>query len=617
MKRTTIAGSHVAAQSDANVVRKLRRASSVGGVVIAALGVVAIVGWTSGVTALRTAIPALPAMKFNSAVGFAIAGLSISALGAADESRLRRIGRAATSLYGLLGLLTLGEYAFNSGLGFDNPFGLDTAGANPGRMAATSAACFVALAISVLALDRRRNGVGQTVGLAVVVIAWLAVIGYVFGVISLYNLGNSTPMALNTAIGFVIAGVATLFARPDRGFVALLTGSNAGGSALRRLLAPALIGPMVIGGSLEWAARTGTFTPDFRSALFTSATMLLTGTLIWIVGNGLRHVDLVRADAEDAIKLVDRALAEREQALKLLAASEESHRATQRSAPIGLALVGLDGRFQQVNPALCELFGRSETDLLSRTFQELSHPNDLEASTQLVQAVLRGEDQNNQLEKRYLRPNGQVVWASLNVAVVRVHDEPHHFVSTMLDITARKQLDAELETAAATDALTGAFNRRRLDTDLAKLCRAAQRHDDPVAVLMIDVDHFKSVNDQYGHLIGDRVLTRIAQLLQLQLRAEDILGRWGGEEFLALLPRTDRLGALAIAERLRAAVADGPVPLGDLGSLPITVSIGVAAFRGLEPNGLIARADRALYDAKVAGRNRVAVGVDDERLVTL
>ena len=92
---------------------------------------------------------------------------------------------------------------------------------------------------------------------------------------------------------------------------------------------------------------------------------------------------------------------------------------------------------------------------------------------------------------------------------------------------------------------------------------------------------------------------------------------WRGEEFLALLPRTDRAGALAIAERLRASVADASVPLGDLGSLPVTVSIGVAACRGLEPNGLIARADRALYDAKIAGRNRVVVGVDDERLVTL
>ncbi len=713
---------------------------------IAAVGVVVIVGWISGVTVLTSVAPTLVSMKFDTAVGFVLAGLSVSAVADADRSPVGLMGRLAALVYGFLGLATLVEYAVAHDLGFDNPFGFDTVGPNPGRMAPTTAACFVALAVSVLAFDRQRTRTGQLAGLMVVVAAWLAVIGYAFGVMSLYDVGDFTPMALNTAVGFVIAGSAILFARPDQGFVALMTGNNASGVTVRRLLAPALIVPMVVGVVLEWAARARMFTPHFRSAVFTIAMMVFAGMLIWIVGATLRHVDLRRAGAEDAFELVNRALTEREQALELLrrsedhtrriiettgdafvsiddgglvdgwnraaeemfgwprgealgraldeliipagmrvahraglariaaggpsklggqtldltairrdgseisvelkvwaidtdgqrhfnafvrdvsarkaieealAASEESFRVTQHNVPIGLALVSLDGRFLQVNPALCELVGRAEDDLLTRTFQDLSHPDDLTASVRLIDIVLRDEHHRHQMEKRYLRPDGHVVWVLLSVALVRVSGEPHHFVSTMLDITDRKLDDAELETAASTDTLTGAFNRRHLDAELDALCAAAQRHDDPIAVLMIDIDHFKNVNDRHGHPTGDRVLTLVTQRLQRELRAEDILGRWGGEEFLVVLPRTDRLGALAIAERLRAAVADEAVPLADAGAVPVTISVGVAAGRGLDPDGLIARADRALYDAKTAGRNRVAVDSVDDHPLTL
>lgn len=160
---------------------------------------------------------------------------------------------------------------------------------------------------------------------------------------------------------------------------------------------------------------------------------------------------------------------------------------------------------------------------------------------------------------------------------------------------------------STTDPLTGTSNRRHLDKVLAAACHAAQRHGDPVAVLIIDIDNFKQVNDIHGHLCGDDVLKIVTRRLASTMRTDDTLGRWGGEEFLVVLPRTDQASAVTLAERLRCFVADEPVPVGDADALMITVSIGVASAAHPVPDRLIAGADRAVYSAKAAGRNRVAV----------
>ena len=157
-----------------------------------------------------------------------------------------------------------------------------------------------------------------------------------------------------------------------------------------------------------------------------------------------------------------------------------------------------------------------------------------------------------------------------------------------------------LENQLFEDPLTRLYNRRFLFSQLGALVSGARRHLRPMAVAMVDLDAFKDVNDRYGHETGDEVLVAAADALQRALRAEDVLGRLGGEEFLALLPDTDAEAAARTGERLRAAVeeAGGPVPL--------TASVGWAVLDdGEAPDALVRRADAALYDAKAAGRNRV------------
>jgi diguanylate cyclase len=166
---------------------------------------------------------------------------------------------------------------------------------------------------------------------------------------------------------------------------------------------------------------------------------------------------------------------------------------------------------------------------------------------------------------------------------------------------------ATIERLATTDAMTGTWNRRHIDALLASELQRKARIGGELCIALVDLDHFKSINDRFGHLVGDTVLTRVAQAMSAQLRSVDPLGRFGGEEFLVVLPGTPMNHARACAERLRSSVA-GMNVLPDL-EARVTISIGLAeCLPGESADALLNRADRALYRAKREGRNRVAVG---------
>jgi len=172
----------------------------------------------------------------------------------------------------------------------------------------------------------------------------------------------------------------------------------------------------------------------------------------------------------------------------------------------------------------------------------------------------------------------------------------------------RARLFQEVQSLAFTDPLTGLQNRRSL-FELGKIEFArSHRTKRPFCCLMVDVDHFKQINDKYGHPIGDQVLRELAQCSQRSVREVDLIGRYGGEEFVIFLPETDSATAMLVAERLRASIAAVPIKVSDQ-ELHITVSIGVSGKdeNTLELETLIARADQAMYVAKYKGRNQVAI----------
>ncbi len=176
-------------------------------------------------------------------------------------------------------------------------------------------------------------------------------------------------------------------------------------------------------------------------------------------------------------------------------------------------------------------------------------------------------------------------------------------VGAHFDVTRWKVAERELERVAYEDSLTGLANRRYFLAEAERAASRAERHRQPLALLIFDLDYFKRVNDEHGHQAGDDVLCRVAERARKSLRNEDMPARWGGEEFVVLLPMTALAQAMVVANRLRAAIAATPLPT-CAGPLPVTCSCGVAQRRHAEPIAdLIARADAALYQAKDSGRN--------------
>ena len=170
---------------------------------------------------------------------------------------------------------------------------------------------------------------------------------------------------------------------------------------------------------------------------------------------------------------------------------------------------------------------------------------------------------------------------------------------------ALSRYQVRMEELATTDKLTGLLNRQSLDALLHQAMTRSRRSATPMSVLLADVDFFKAVNDEHGHLVGDEVLRRVALNLRTNLRESDTVCRWGGEEFLMIVPDCDASAALQLAEKLRVAVAND-LPLAELASGLVTVSIGVAELQPQESvDGLVGRADAAMYAAKGAGRNCV------------
>jgi diguanylate cyclase (GGDEF)-like protein len=167
------------------------------------------------------------------------------------------------------------------------------------------------------------------------------------------------------------------------------------------------------------------------------------------------------------------------------------------------------------------------------------------------------------------------------------------------------RLNRELDRVARIDSLTGVHNRRHAEEALRAAIAFARRHDTNLGLAIVDIDHFKTFNDSHGHLVGDETLRRVASTLQAGLRVEDVLGRWGGEEFIIVLPDADAEGAALVAERLRAEIASRALDLVDGAGQSLTVTIGVAAWRGQDVEELVGQADEALYEGKESGRNVV------------
>lgn len=271
----------------------------------------------------------------------------------------------------------------------------------------------------------------------------------------------------------------------------------------------------------------------------------------------------------------------------------------------------VEGRVLWTSPSVERITGYSPAEFKAdpELGFKIIHPED-ETRLRRAMAYAVNVPSEGDLEFRIVHKNGTPRWvAAVSNPIYDSNGKARGIRSSIRDISVQKELEAELQSLAATDSLTGTLNRRAfLEKANEEIYRSA-RYDKPLVVAMFDLDHFKQVNDSYGHHVGDQCLIMLTEVITKSIRQSDLFARFGGEEFVLLLPETNLAPALQLCERLRQRIEAQQVET-DNGPISISVSVGVADFQQntttLEE--IIARADAALYTAKRNGRNQVAYG---------
>ncbi len=290
-----------------------------------------------------------------------------------------------------------------------------------------------------------------------------------------------------------------------------------------------------------------------------------------------------------------------------LAESEERFRSAFNYAAIGMALVAPDGRWLQVNRALCRILGYDESELLARDFQSLTYAEDRELASRHLAQILAKNVHVAPIEKRYIHKLGHAVWVLLSVSLItEAKSHAPRFIFQIQDITDRKRAEQKLAHDALHDSLTGLPNRALfMDHLKMAIARASRLSEKVFAVLFLDFDRFKVVNDSLGHLVGDKLLIAIARRLEGCLRPADTIARLGGDEFTILLEEiksTDE--ATQLAERIQKELT-APFNINDH-EVYIAASIGIASSQiGYQkPEEILRDADTAMYHAKSLGKAR-------------
>lgn len=261
-----------------------------------------------------------------------------------------------------------------------------------------------------------------------------------------------------------------------------------------------------------------------------------------------------------------------------------------------------------VNPAFTALTGYNDNEVIGQSTRLLHGPKTDAQTVATVRAAMEAQ-RPVRVELLNYKRDSEEFWIDTHIVPLRdKKGRVTHFATIGRDLTATKRLQEELRQMASTDPLTGLLNRRRFLEQAESDFQRSLRYQHELAVVMLDIDHFKTINDTRGHFTGDQVLVAMSRSTESLLRNTDIMGRWGGEEFAILMPETPLAGAAILAERLREELARLVVTTSS-GDLRFTVSAGVAA-RGktdADVTDIMQRADTALYAAKEHGRNRIQV----------
>jgi diguanylate cyclase (GGDEF)-like protein/PAS domain S-box-containing protein len=291
--------------------------------------------------------------------------------------------------------------------------------------------------------------------------------------------------------------------------------------------------------------------------------------------------------------------------------SEERHRLMTENACDIIATVDLSGNFTYISPSVEKITGYTPEEIKNH-YREIGYflpgvQKEMDRQRERIKTMVEKGERFDAInfEQRQVRKDGESIYT--DTVLSGIYDEENQFrelLAISRDITEKVKIRKKIIELAETDKLTKLCNRMKLDYTLElELCRAKAKAS-TFSVIMIDIDDFKQINDRFGHLAGDLVLFELAKLFKAIIRATDLIGRWGGEEFLLILPDTDGLAAMALAETIRQRVNEKYF----LEQEHITISLGVAVFSDdATVYSIIYRADQALYQAKKNGKNQVCL----------
>lgn len=288
--------------------------------------------------------------------------------------------------------------------------------------------------------------------------------------------------------------------------------------------------------------------------------------------------------------------------------SEEIHRLLADNATDVIWVMDLDGKFKYVSPSVEKLRGYTPEEVMLQSKEELLCEDSIEYMEKGLEDTIYAV--KNNLPFKIFRgdmeqpcKDGTTVWTDLTVS--GIYDKENNFLGLLgvsRDITERKKMEDEIRRLTEIDRLTQIYNRLKLDSVIKSEMERSKRSNSHFSIILMDIDRFKMVNDHYGHIVGDEVLKEIASIIKSSIRKIDTPGRWGGEEFLIILPESNLEGALNLAEKLRKKIEKHK--FSKVGNL--TSSFGVAEFEnGISENELLKRADDGMYEAKKTGRNKV------------
>jgi diguanylate cyclase (GGDEF)-like protein/PAS domain S-box-containing protein len=281
--------------------------------------------------------------------------------------------------------------------------------------------------------------------------------------------------------------------------------------------------------------------------------------------------------------------------------SETRFRAIFEESPLGIFLVDIEGRFIRVNEALCQITGYGSDELLGRCVAEITFGDDVDVGLAQKELLASGQITHFNVEKRYVRKDGRIVWVGVHsCAILNTRGVPIHWLAMAEDITARREMEAAVQQLADHDPLTGLPNRRLMYEHMEQAITHTRRYGGEIAILSIDLNDFKNVNDEFGHAAGDALLVEISRRLESAIRESDTAARMGGDEFLVLLTEAPPADVEAVRLRIRGALAQPVVYEGHDLFTPASIGVATYGLDGRDLESLLKAADGAMYADKEA-----------------